>query len=102
MDTTALIFAIIAFVLGIGTIYWINRRKFYRRNMAGIEGFSSYEKSVLVGIIEKFGKLFGYLLIIAGFVFLWLAYLIEQDKPRQEQIEKELREKGKTELPERI
>lgn len=41
MNTVLLIVAIVAFVLGIGINYWINRRKFYRRNVAGLEGFSS-------------------------------------------------------------
>lgn len=94
MDTTSLIIAIIAFTLGIGINYWINRRKFYRRNMAGLEGFSSFEKSVFIGLTERIGKLIGYILILAGFLFLWLAYIIEKDKPRLEK----LRENTKTEL----
>lgn len=97
MDTTALIIAIIALTLGIGLNYWINRRKFYRRNMAGLEGFSSFEKSVFVGLTERIGKLIGYMLILVGFIFLFLAYIIEKDKPRLEK----LREETKTELPAR-
>lgn len=97
MVTTALIIAIIALTLGIGLNYWINRRKFYRRNMAGLEGFSSFEKSVFVGLTERIGKLIGYMLILVGFIFLFLAYIIEKDKPRLEK----LREETKTELPAR-
>ncbi len=39
MDTPTLIMGIIALILGIGLIYWISRRKFYRRNAMGAEGF---------------------------------------------------------------
>lgn len=84
MATASLIIAIIAFTLGIGFIYWINRRKFYRRNMAGLEGFSSFEKSVAVSLFERIVKLIGYLLIIAGFIFLWLAYIADTDQERRQ------------------
>lgn len=44
----SLVLGIIALVLGLGLRYWINRRKFYRRSATGAEGFSSYEKSVII------------------------------------------------------
>lgn len=89
MDTPSLIIAITAFVLGIGLNYWVNRRKFYRRNMAGLEGFSSFEKSVFIRLFERVGKLIGYALIIIGFIFLWIANIVEKDKERQEKIKTE-------------
>ena len=42
--------------VGIGLIYWIDRRKFYRRNGMDAEGFSSFEASVFVRFIERIGK----------------------------------------------
>ena len=74
MDTQTLIIAIIAFVLGAGIIYWINRRKFYRRNVAGLEGFSSFGSSVFIRLLERIGKWIAYALIILG-ILSFLMYL---------------------------
>ena len=60
-------FSIILIIIGIGIIYWISRRKFNRRNDAGIEGFSNFEKSVLIRFIERVGKWIAYALIIVVF-----------------------------------
>lgn len=70
MDTVTaqLVFGIVLFVIGIGLIYWINRRKFYRRNGMGAEGFSSFEASVFTRFIERIGKWIAYILIIVGVV----------------------------------
>lgn len=67
----ALVIGIIALVLGLGLRYWINRRKFYRRSPIGGEGFSSYEKSVVIRLVERIGKLVALALIILGLLFLW-------------------------------
>lgn len=67
----ALVIGIIALVLGLGLRYWINRRKFYRRSPTGGEGFSSYEKSVVIRLVERIGKLVALALIILGLLFLW-------------------------------
>lgn len=67
----SLVLGIIALVLGLGLRYWINRRKFYRRSPTGAEGFSSYEKSVIVTFLERTGKWIAYILIIFGLLFLW-------------------------------
>lgn len=79
MDTFSLVFGIITLVLGIGLIYWINRRKFYRRNVAGLEGFSSFESSVFVRLLERIGKWIAYVLIILGILSL-LMYSSEKKK----------------------
>ena len=71
MDYTTLILGIIALVGGIALRYWINRRKFYRRSPTGSEGFSNYEKSVLIRFLERIGKWIAYVLIILGVLFLW-------------------------------
>ena len=67
----SLVLGIIALVLGLGLRYWINRRKFYRRSPTGAEGFSSYEKSVIIKTSERLGKWIAYALIIFGVLFLW-------------------------------
>ena len=79
-----LVMGIIALVLGIALIYWINRRKFYRRNVAGLEGFSSYEKSVLVRFLERVGKWIAYALIIYGVISI-LTYNHEKKRLLEKQ-----------------
>ncbi|SFC76922.1 hypothetical protein SAMN05421747_12420 [Parapedobacter composti] len=69
---SSLVIGIIFLVLGLGLRYWINRRKFYRRSPTGAEGFSSYEKSVIVKTSERLGKWIAYALIIFGLLSLWV------------------------------
>ncbi|WP_245189774.1 molybdenum ABC transporter permease [Lunatimonas salinarum] len=66
-----LVLGIIALVGGISLRYWINRRKFYRRSPMGSEGFSSYEKSVIITFLERVGKWVAYILIVFCILFLW-------------------------------
>lgn len=73
-DTFMLVFGIITFILGIALRYWINRRRFYRRNVAGKETFSSYEKAVIVRILEKFGKLIAWVFILFGLLMSIVFY----------------------------
>ncbi len=82
--TSQLVFGIISFVIAIVLLYWINRRKFYRRNMAGIEGFSSFETSVLVRFLEAIGKLLAYALIIFGFFLIWTHFLLKKYEKKQQ------------------
>ena len=94
-DTVQLVLGIILIIIGIGIIYWISRRKFNRRNEAGIEGFSSFEKSVLIRFIERVGKWIAYALIIVGLLFIWTYTQLKkmeekesQKKVRTEQLSK--------------
>ena len=79
MDYTLLIMGIIALIIGIGLRYWINKRKFNRRNAAGLESFSNYEKAVGIRFIERIGKLIAWILILAGLLFLW-GYSMEKKR----------------------
>lgn len=67
----SLVIGIIFLVVGLGLRYWINRRRFYLRSPTGAEGFSSYEKSVVIRFVERLGKWIAYALIIFGVLFLW-------------------------------
>ncbi|MRJ09338.1 molybdenum ABC transporter permease [Ornithobacterium rhinotracheale] len=85
-----LVFGIITFILGIALRYWINRRRFYRRNVAGKETFSSYEKAVIVRILERFGKLIAWAFILLGLLMSIASYRSmnkETDKKEPERIE---------------
>ncbi|AZA97650.1 MAG: molybdenum ABC transporter permease [Winogradskyella sp.] len=86
MDTVTaqLVFGIIVIVIAIVLIYWINRRKFYRRNGMGAEGFSSFEASVFTRFIERVGKWIAYALIILGIVCIWTYSQMKKDKEKQQ------------------
>nr|WP_315155621.1 molybdenum ABC transporter permease [uncultured Flavobacterium sp.] len=71
MDYTLLILGILALSTGLFLWFLINKRKFNRRNFAGGEGFSSYEKSLLIRFLEQIGRWLSFILIIAGLLFLW-------------------------------
>ncbi len=91
MDTVTaqLVFGIIVIAVGIGLIYWINRRKFYRRSPMGAEGFSSFEASVFIRFIERVGKWVAYALIILGIVCIWTYSQVKKDKEKQVEFKKE-------------
>lgn len=82
----SLVIGIIFLVAGLGLRYWINRRKFYRRSPTGAEGFSSYESSVIIKLLEKFGKWVAYALIIFGLLSLWV-YSHEKEDKQQQKVE---------------
>ncbi|MGQ8870392.1 hypothetical protein [Myroides sp. TSA_177.3] len=79
MATFILILAILSLLSGIGLIYWINRRKFYRRNVAGLEGFSSFEASLYIRFIERIGKWLAYALILFS-LFLFFIHSLEKER----------------------
>ena len=79
----SLVIGIIFLIAGLGLRYWLNRRKFYRRGPMGAEGFSSYESSVFIKLIEKGGKWIAYALIIFGLLSLWVYSREKNDKEKQ-------------------
>lgn len=81
MNST-LVLSVLTLLCGFSLRYWINRRRFYRRSPMGAEGFSSYEKSVLILFIERVGKWIAYILIIFGLLFLW--NYSKQNKEKEE------------------
>lgn len=83
--TSQLVLGIIPLVISVGLLYWISRRKFYRRNMAGLEGFSSFEASVFVRFVERIGKWLAYGLVIISILFLWSYSRMKKDKEKQQQ-----------------
>ncbi len=89
-----LIIAIIFLVPGLLLLFWINKRKFNRRNVAGLEGFSSYEKSIVIRLLEKIGKWLAYAMIIISLLLFWMYSRRDKDKLRTEEINKRI-ESGK-------
>jgi len=55
-------------LLGLGLLirYWIGRRRFNRRGIAGLQLFSSYEKWWITTRIEDLFNFLGLLAILAG------------------------------------
>lgn len=84
--TSQLVLSIIFLVLGIGIVYWISRRKFYRRNAMGAEGFSSFESSVFTRFMERIGKWLAYGLIILGILFIWSHSRMKKEKEKQQDL----------------
>lgn len=78
--TSQLVLGIIPIVIGIGLLYWINRRKFYRRNAAGVELFSGYNTAITVRFLERMGKWIAYALIIIGILFVWSYSQMKKEK----------------------
>jgi hypothetical protein len=48
--------------------FWVGRREFQRRNMAGVEEFRSYGGSLAAKGVETVARLLGTLMIVAGVV----------------------------------
>jgi preprotein translocase subunit SecG len=81
-----LIIAFIFLVPGLLVLFWINKRKFNRRNVAELEGFSSYEKSLVVRLLEKIGKWLAYGMIIISLLLFWLYSREQTGKQRKDPI----------------
>ena len=79
----SMVTGILFLVGGLALRYWINRRKFYRRNPTGAEGFSSYENSVFIKLIERIGKWIAYAMIIFGLLALWAYSREKKEKEKQ-------------------
>ncbi|MCT1524715.1 molybdenum ABC transporter permease [Sphingobacterium hotanense] len=79
----SLVIGILFLVAGLALRYWINRRRFYRRNPMGAEGFSSYESSVFIRFIERIGKWIAYAMIIFGLLALWAYSREKKEKEKQ-------------------
>lgn len=77
--------AVIIILAGFVINYFINRRRFNRRNVAGLQQFSSYEKAVGTTALERLGKLIARLLILGGLFLLVLYYFAsKRNNPTQD------------------
>jgi len=66
------ILSVIFILLGWRIKYVLNRKKFYRRNAAGVETFKSYENMRLTVQLENLGWLLGNILITIGVLAILL------------------------------
>lgn len=80
-----LIISITFLLLGFSLRYWINRRKFNRRGVAGIKGFSSYEKGTFVRFFERIGKILSIIFILIGILFFYGYYRSKSNLSEEKQ-----------------
>lgn len=62
------------FVAGFTLIYFINRKRFNRRTITGLQAFKSFEHAWSSTYLEKFGKLIGMILILAGSILFVVSF----------------------------
>ncbi len=67
---TGIVFVLLAIYLR----YWRNKRKFNRRVGYGVEAFSSYDRSILINLLEDLVHFLYYFLFVAGVIILLAAY----------------------------
>lgn len=61
-----IVLVLIALVLGIAIKLFIGRRRFYRRNQAGLQSFRNYLNALITPFVESVLAFIGILLIISG------------------------------------
>lgn len=54
--------------LGAAGKIWVSRRRFYRRNMAGVEEFRSYGGALITRAVERVVNLTSWCLLVVGLV----------------------------------
>ncbi len=77
---------ILFYVFGTGFVllsvylrYWRGKRRFERRNMAGMETFKSYNKALSANFIENIASFLSLLLMVIGILLLLMALFGRQD-----------------------
>lgn len=66
MSNLLVLLAPIILALGIAGIIYVRRRKFYRRNVAGVEEFKSFGSAVGTRFFEEFISVISFLAILFG------------------------------------
>lgn len=72
-NAVLIIFGVLALVIGIVLKLFIGRRRFYRRNSTGGEGYKNYRNSLFTPFWESTLTFIGGLLIIFGLLSLAFA-----------------------------
>ena len=65
------------FIVGMGIRYWRGRRRFYRRNKAGMQVFINYHRSLLMIWLESCALFLSALCLFLALLFLVLGYLYQ-------------------------
>lgn len=67
----SLILGIIFLILGFVMIHFVRRKRFYRRNAAGLQTYKSYKRSVIIPFFEKIVHFFGYCFVAVGVMIIF-------------------------------
>lgn len=69
------VIASVIFIVGASLRYWVNRRRFNRRNFSGIETFKSYEHKTGVRFMDQLFKLIAWLLMLGGAILFFMIWV---------------------------
>lgn len=75
-NSVLIIFGVLILLIGIILKLFIGRRRFYRRNAFGGEGFKNYRSSLLTPFLENVINILAVLFIILGIISLVFAKLM--------------------------
>ncbi|PZP50344.1 MAG: hypothetical protein DI598_05745 [Pseudopedobacter saltans] len=82
------LYGTICIVAGIAFSLIVGRRKFYRRNSAGMEEYKNYSSAVANGCLNKMMRLIGVFLIFLGIMFRFMGCMrpiVKQNSVNQTQ-----------------
>lgn len=71
-----IVLGIVALSMGLAIRLFIGRRRFYRRNQAGLQGFKNYRYALITPFVETILTFIGGLLIIVGVLCLGAAVFV--------------------------
>ncbi|MFT3701215.1 MAG: hypothetical protein QM802_02540 [Agriterribacter sp.] len=54
---TSIIPGILMIVIGTAILYWVGKRRFMRRGVGGLQHFSSYDRALIISLIECVAKI---------------------------------------------
>ncbi len=69
------VFAGFIFIVGAGVRYWVNRRRFNRRNFSGVEVFKNYEHKTGARVIDQLMKLIAWLLMLGSVILFFMIWV---------------------------
>lgn len=68
---------LLAALLGVSARFWVNRRRFYRRGIAGLDEHPSYLSAILVRFFERIVLVTSFVVMMGGFGY----FMVGATKP---------------------
>lgn len=91
-NTAVQVYGIIILIAGLAIRYFVNRRKFNRRNQFAVETFRTYEHKTFSFIFEKLLMYIAWPLILIGLFIFFMGWVSKKS------VEKRIKEKQQTEV----
>lgn len=86
------------FISGFAMRFWVEKRRFERRGVGGLQQFPSYSKALAITALERFVKWLSYPVQILGFLllFFWIVFVRDNFRKREKsKVEKnEIKKQG--------